>query len=84
MKVHNYTAPDVFSVLINGTPLPDDSRSIQAQFIMDNWSWVQYPVPTDLLRCGENEMTIKVESLNPAISATPRLDNVELAVFYSN
>lgn len=84
LKVHNYTAPDELDVLINGTTLPADSRTTRAQFIMDNWTWIAYPVPGDLLRCGENEMAIAVASLNPAIGKTPRLDNIELAVRYVN
>ena len=81
-KVHNYTAPDVFDVSLNGALLPADTRRARAQFIMDNFTWITYPLPCDLLRLGQNQLTFDVHGLNPAISEAPRLDNVEIVVRY--
>ena len=60
-----------------------DARSTRAQFIMDNFTWITYPMPPDVLRLGQNELKIDIKRLNPAICVTPRLDHVEILVQYA-
>jgi hypothetical protein len=82
MMIHNYTQPDEFEVSLNGKLLPTDSREERAQFIMDNWTWITYPLPLDDLNLGQNDLTFSVKSTNPGIEGDPRLDNVEVHVKY--
>lgn len=82
MQVHNYTPPDEFDVSINGSVLPLASRTTRAQFIMDNHTWITYPLPADGLILGENQLCIDVRSLNPGIEGSPRLDHMEICVRY--
>ena len=82
MKLNNYTVPDSFDVRVNGTILDAAVRTERAVFIMNNDTWIEYPVDPDLLRRGANEVGIDVHSLNPQMSATPMLQNVELVVKY--
>ena len=82
LKVHNFTQPDEYEISVNGRVFPEDKWSTQAQFIMDNVTLFTYPLPPDVLRLGQNELKIDVKKINPAISATPRLDHVEVFVQY--
>ncbi|MAE62736.1 MAG: hypothetical protein CMJ18_00565 [Phycisphaeraceae bacterium] len=82
LKVHNYTAPDEFDVLLNGQLLPESSRTTRAQFIMDNWTWITYPLPLDELEPGANELMFDVRKTNEQMEACPRLDNLEIRVRY--
>ena len=82
MKVHNYTAPDAYAVSLNGRLLPAETCQARAQFIMDDFTWITYPLPLDRLKVALNELAIDVRQLNPQISATPRLDNMEIVVEY--
>ena len=84
MQIHNYTQPDEFDVYLNDQLLPAETRTTRAQFIMDNWTWVAYPLPLDSLRMGRNEFVFDVKSTNPGIEAPPRLDHVEVVVRYSS
>jgi len=82
LKIENYTAPDEFDMAINGTTLDPDTRSTRAVFIMDNDTWVEHPVEPELLKKGINALLLDVRSLNPQMSVTPVLKNVELVVRY--
>ena len=82
LQIHNYTAPDDFDVLVNGRTLPLESRTARAQFIMDNYTWITYPLPLDDLQLGQNELAIDVRHSNPGIEGHPRLDHVEIHVRY--
>ena len=82
MKVHNYTVPDEYAISLNGQLLPPEMCRTRAQFIMDDFTWITYPLPLDWLKLGQNELVIDVKQLNPQISATPRLDNLEIVVEY--
>ena len=82
LQLFNYTEPDEFEVAINGIPLPLDSGSTRAQFIMDNFTWITYPLPLDALVLGENRLAIDVLGTNPGIAGDPRLDHVEIQVCY--
>ncbi|MAH32596.1 MAG: hypothetical protein CMG78_11335 [Marinobacter sp.] len=82
LQIYNYTAPDEFDVLLNGSMLPVGTRAARAQFIMDNWSWITYPLPVDDLKLGRNELTINIARTNPGIEGDPRLDHVEIHVCY--
>ena len=59
-----------------------ESRTTRAQFIMDNWTWITYPLPVDGLPLGQDELTLYVRSSNPGIEGHPRVDNVEICVQY--
>ena len=82
MKLNNYTVPDDFDVCINGTKLDAASRRERAVFIMNNDTWIEYEVDPDVFVKGNNELEIDVHSLNPQMSTTPMLMNVELVVKY--
>lgn len=82
MKVHNHTPPDDFDVLLNGELLPIETRTERAQFIMNNWTWITFPLPGRLLKLGQNKLTFEVRGTNPGIEGSPRLDNVEVHVRY--
>ena len=82
LKIANYTPPDEFEVFINGKELPIQSRRTRAVFIMNNDTWVSYAVPDALLQLGDNRLEVVVRKLNPQISATPELKNVEVLVEY--
>ena len=83
MKVNNYTEPDEFSVTVNGTALDDEARTTRAEFIMNDDTWVEYPIPPEALQVGENLLQIAVASLNPEMAVPPVLTNVEIVVEYS-
>ncbi len=86
LKLVNYTAPDEFDVYLNGTKLDPRTRTTRAVFIMNNDTWITYPLPAPaqaaLLRRGTNELAVEVRKLNPQMSVTPVLSNVELQVAY--
>ena len=82
VKVHNYTQPDEFDVFVNANCLPVETRTTRAAFIMDNWTWISFPIPVDFLQLGQNELAFEVKHTNPGIEAHPRLDNVQLIVNY--
>jgi hypothetical protein len=80
MMLYNYTCSDEFDVYINGEFLPAKTRSTRAVFIMANDTWVTYPVPGEMLKQGQNELTVEVKKLNPVMAVTPELRNVEILV----
>lgn len=82
MKVVNHTYPDEIDVSINGTKLDNGTRTTRAVFIMNNDTWLEYPLDLGTLKRGINQVVIHVRSLNPQMSATPVLNNVELVVEY--
>jgi hypothetical protein len=86
LKITNYTAPDEFDVLVNGTCLDPRTRTTRAVFIMDNDTWATCPLPdhvsTPVLLWGTNELALDVHKLNPQMSAVPVLTHVELCVEY--
>ena len=49
---------------------------------MDNDTWVTYPVPNEILKTGQNELTFEVKKLNPVIGVTPELRNIDIIVDY--
>jgi len=83
LKLANYTLPDQFDVSINGVALDAATRRERAHFIMDNDTWIEYPLEPGVLGRGDNEMRVAVRCLNPQMSATPVLQNVELVVEYA-
>ncbi len=83
MKIVNYTEPDQFSVKVNDTALSNDMRTTRAEFIMSNDTWVEYPVPPELLKVGYNGVEIVMEATNPQMGVLPVLTNVEIVVQYS-
>ncbi len=82
LKLVNYTQPDAFDVSINGAVLSEKTRRTRAVFIMNNDTWVTYPIPGELLRLGENAVEIDVQKLNPQMSERPVLKNIEILVEY--
>ena len=82
LKLVNYTQPDAFDVSINGAVLSEKTRRTRAVFIMNNDTWVTYPIPGELLRLGENAVEIDVQKLNPQMSERPILKNIEILVEY--
>ena len=84
LNLHNYTQPDEFDVSVNNQLLPTETRTAQAQYIMDNFTWITYPLLPEVLNNGENELKVDVKHLNPGIEGAPRLDHVEIQVRYNN
>lgn len=82
LKIANYTPPDELDVSINGSVLRRQTRQTRAVFIMNNDTWVTYPVPEELLRLGDNAVEIDVRKLNPQMSENPVLKNMEILVEY--
>ncbi|MFM1550674.1 MAG: hypothetical protein ACKJSG_14815 [Lentisphaeria bacterium] len=82
LKISNYTAPDEFDVSINDQKMDITTRTSRAVFIMDNDTWFEYPLSDSMIACGDNELTCDVHKLNPQMSVTPVLMNVELVVIY--
>jgi hypothetical protein len=82
LKLANYTYPDQFDLTLNGSKLDNRTRSERAVFIMNNDTWIEYPVNTHLLKPGTNHLVVDVHSLNPQMAVTPVLNNVELVVRY--
>ena len=82
LRIENYTVPDEFDVAINGKTLDSAARTTRAVFIMDNDTWIEYPVEPDMLDRGVNELRFDVDKLNPQMSVSPTLRNVELVVKY--
>ena len=80
--IHNYTYPDEFHVLVNGTRLDDEKRSIRAVFIMNNDSVVSYPIPAKALRTGLNSIEIVVEKSNPQMAKLPELTSLQVHIEY--
>ena len=78
LRINNYTYYDDFDVQLNGHRLPEESRTTRAKFIMNNDSWVTYPLDEEWLRPGDNEMVINMRKLNPVISVPPRLLDVKI------
>ena len=82
LKLRQYTFPDDFDVSLNGILLDPATRTTRAAFIMDNDTWMTYPVHGEVLNMGDNTLTLTVSSLNPQMDVTPSLENVELEVAY--
>ena len=82
LKINNYTAPDEFDVAVNGAVLPLATRRTRAVFIMNNDTWVTFPVPAAHLRAGSNWVEVNVRKLNPQMSAVPELIGMEILVEY--
>ena len=82
LKIENYTAPDEFDVALNGTTFDPAVRATRASFIMDNDTWVSYPVDSALLNRDGNSLSFDVRKLNTQMSVKPVLRNVELVVKY--
>jgi len=82
LKLVNYTVPDKFDISINGVTLDSAKRTERAAFIMNNDTWIEYPIDPNLLKRGPNQLSIAAHSLNPQMSVTPVLENVELVVRY--
>ncbi len=82
LKLVNYTVPDKFDVKINGTLLDAATRKERAVFIMNDDTWIEYPVDPDVLKRGDNELLVTVYGLNPQMAVAPVLENVELVVRY--
>ncbi|MDP7399822.1 MAG: hypothetical protein QF541_23355, partial [Lentisphaeria bacterium] len=74
--------PDEFDVSINGRKTDISTRTSRAVFIMDNDTWFEYPLADSMIARGDNELTCDVRKLNPQMSVTPVLMNVELVVIY--
>ncbi len=82
LKLVNYTQPDAFDVSINGAVLSEKTRRTRAVFVMNNETWVTYPIPGELLHLGDNAVEIDVRKLNPQMSERPVLKNLEILVEY--
>jgi len=82
LLIENYTAPDEFDVAINGKTLDPASGTTRSVFIMNNDTWVTYPLEPKMLTRGINELRIDVRKLNPQMSVTPVLKNVDVVVRY--
>ena len=62
--------------------LDNETRTTRAVFIMNNDTWLEYPLDLGTLKRGINQVAVHVRSLNPQMSATPVLQDVELVVEY--
>ena len=82
LKITNYTHPDEIDVSLNGHKLDDSKRTARPEYIMNNNTWLEYPVDLNGLTQGVNELTLDVRLLNPQMSVTPELIDVELVVEY--
>ena len=78
LKLSNYTPPDEFDVTFNGQSLPRKERTERAVFIMNDFTWVTYRIPNDLVKTGMNKVEIAVSKLNPQMSEKPVLNNLEM------
>jgi hypothetical protein len=84
LKIANYTLPDEFEVSINGNVLAEKTRRTRAVFIMNNDTWVTYPVSVQVLRLGDNALEVNVRKLNLQMSEKPVLKNMEILVEYDS
>jgi hypothetical protein len=50
---------------------------------MNNDTWVNIPVPLELVRLGENTLEVNVRKLNPQMSVVPVLAGMEVLVEYN-
>ena len=80
--INNYTYPDEFYIVVNGTRLDDSRRSIRAVFIMNNDSSVSYPIPTSVLQPGVNTIEIVIEKTNPQMGVLPTLTSLQVEIEY--
>jgi hypothetical protein len=78
LKLSNYTPPDELDVAFNGQDLPRKTRTERAVFIMNDFTWMTYPIPNDLVKSGMNAVEISVRALNPQMSEKPVLNNLEV------
>ena len=78
LKINNYTHYDELDVILNGQQLSSEERTIRAEFIMNNDSWITYTVDPTQLLAGDNQLVIQVQQLNPAILVAPKLIAVEI------
>ena len=56
LNLHNYTQPDEFDVSVNNQLLPTETRTAQAQYIMDNFTWITYPLLPEVLNNGRKRV----------------------------
>lgn len=82
LRLMQYTVPDDFDVSLNGDLLDPATRTTRAIFIMDNDTWMEYPIDSRLFARSENELTFTVRALNPQMEVAPSLNNLELVVRY--
>ena len=80
MRVNNYTYYDDFDVSLNGHSLQAKSRRTRATFIMEDQSWIDYPIPHAMLQQDANVVQFDVRALNPQMSSTPELNRIEVLV----
>ena len=78
LRIGNHTYYDEFDVTINGHTLPAETQKTRAVFIMNNQSWVTYPMKKEQLTPGDNKLVLQVRKLNPAISEPPQLMAIEI------
>ena len=77
-KLENYTPPDEFEVAFNGNILPRETRTERAVFIMDDDTWITFPLSADLVNHGKNNLEVIVWNLNLEMAAAPILTNLEV------
>jgi hypothetical protein len=82
LMIVNSTEPDEFDVQVNGNLLPTQTRQARAQFIMNDETWVSYPLPAKILHLGDNIVEVYVRKLNSQMSVKPVLKNMEVLVEY--
>jgi hypothetical protein len=78
LKLKNYTPPDEFDVALNGKILPRETRTERAVFIMNDDTWITFPLPADLVNHGNNNLQVIVRNLNPEMATAPILTNLEV------
>ncbi|MBI81949.1 MAG: hypothetical protein CMJ81_02020 [Planctomycetaceae bacterium] len=78
LRINNQPYYDEFDVTLNGHSLAGETESTRAIFIMNNQSWVTYPVKKGQLAAGGNEFVFQVRKLNPSISVPPQLIGLEV------
>jgi len=80
LKLTNFTPHDDIDAVFNRQLLPRSSRSERAVFIMNDFSWINYPIPIQALQHGMNRVELIVNKLNPQMSVQPLLSGVELLI----
>jgi hypothetical protein len=86
LHVHltNLTVADQLEVQLNGQALPCTNPMEPGAYNTRDTAWQNYDVPAPLVRCGDNEVSLRLVKRNERLSdeLTIEVSDLELAIEY--
>ncbi len=84
INLANLTIPDRLEVLFNGKALACQNPLMPGKYHILSSTWQNFSVPPELVRCGQNEVSLRMVRRNPRLAEEfpIELADLELAVQY--